>query len=315
MKLNSLLAPVRLRGVQLAAFGSIAFAAQIACSDAAGPPAAPPLGSSGSFGTAGTGTAGTGTAGTGTAGTGTAGTFGTGGTGTAGTGTGGTFGTSGSATGGTGGSAGSTAGTAGTGGTPEPPKPWCDTQTPVTLPYAVNTTYQISGWGGIAPTPVTPGTTAPTVITANDGIMPAVTGCATRVTGAVGQCTSWKYTPPVAPAEPGALWVQWIRQWDAMYQADAICMPTTAKAVTFSAKGAVGGEKIKFSAGEGQQAKEITLTTEWATYFVSVDGLAFNNFFTGTEEGFSWSLDATTETPSMVWYTDNIQWVATAPTE
>jgi len=54
---------------------------------------------------------------------------------------------------------------------------------------------------------------------------------------------------------------------------------------------------------------------EWATYFVSVEGLAFNNFFTGTEEGFAWSLDATTEPPSMIWYTDNIQWVATAPTE
>lgn len=308
MKLKSLVAkPLRLRGVQLVALGSIAFASQVACSEEAGPPAPPPIGSSGTATTAGTG--GTGTAGTGTtAGTSAGGTFGTAGSGTAGSGTAGTFGTSGSTTGGTGGSggsAGSTAGTGGTGGVVEPPKPFCDTQTAVTLPYTVNTTYQLSGWGGIAPT----------VITANEGIMPAANGCMTRVPNAVGGCAAFKYTPPVAPAEPAPLWIQWIRQWDPNHLAPPICMPTTAKAVTFAAKGEVGGEKILVSAGEGMQAKEITLTTEWATYFVSVDGLAFNSFTSGTEEGFAWSLDPTAETPSMVFYLDNIQWVAEAPTE
>jgi hypothetical protein len=318
VKLNSLVAkPLRLRGVQLAALGSIAFVSQIGCSDEAGPPAAPPFGSSGTAATTG-GTSGTGTAGTSaTAGTGTGGTFGTAGTGTAGTGTAGTFGTSGSATGGTGGTgtAGTAGSTAGTGGTAEPPKPFCDTQTAVTLPYEVNKSYQLSEWGGIAPTPVTPGTTAPTIITVNEGVMPAVTGCATRVQGAVGQCSSWKYTPPVAPAEPGPLWVAWVRQWDPMYQAPAICMPTTAKAVTFSAKGELGGEKILVSAGGGAQKKEITLTAEWATYFVSVDGIQYNSFLTGADQGFAWELAPTAETPSFVFYLDNLQWVAEAPAE
>lgn len=305
MKLNSLIAkPLRLRGVQLVALGSIAFASQVACSDAAGPPAAPPFnGTSGSSSTAGTGGT-TSTAGTSaTAGTGTGGTFGTAGTGTAGTGTAGTFGSSGATTGGTGGS---TAGTdaGGTGGTFEPPKPFCDTQAAVTLPYTVNKTYQLSQWSPLAVTQVK----------ANNDIMPAVTGCAMRPAGAVGDCSSWKYSSVYAEgAAPAPLWVQWVTQWDPNHKADPICMPATAKAVTFSAKGAAGGEKILVSAGDGQQAKEITLTTEWATYFVSVDGIAFNSFTEGVIEGFAWSLNPIAETPTMVFYLDNLQWVAEAP--
>jgi hypothetical protein len=300
---------LRLRGAHVALLGCLAFSAQVACSDAPVSPSpyVPPQGTSGTAtGTAGTpattgGTAPTGTAGTTTT---TGGTFSSGGTfGTAGTDTGGTFTTAGTATGGA--AAGTDAGgtTAGTGGTPEPPKPYCDGKTLSPLPYIVNTGFQLSGWS-----PSTAGQ-----LTANgDVTTPPTNACLTRVANAVGDCSMWRYTKN---ANPSPFWVQWITQWSPTFKHDNVCLAAGAKAVTFSAKGVAGGEVIQFSAGQGMQKKSVTLTKEWALYFVPIDTTDYNGFAAGVYEGFAWEMSPVADTATTEFFLDNIQWVATVPVE
>lgn len=306
MKQHSLLLakPLRLRGFRLAALAATALAWQVGCSAAEeSSPAPPPFnGTSGTSSKAGSSAGG----GSSTAGTTSGGTFSAAGSG-AGTAAGGTFSSSGSATGGAGGdgAAGSTAaGTAGTGGAPEPAKPFCDTQTLEPLPYTVNSGFQLSQWSP----------EAIRLVTANGNITPPLTNaCATgRVAGAVGDCSMWRYTQDAAPMP---LWIEWVTMWDPMYTHPPVCVAPGAKAVTFSAKGVKGGEKLLVSAGGGQQKKAITLTTEWATYSVSLANVAYNTFASGVTQGFAWEMAPTAETPTTEFFLDDLKWVAEEPTE
>jgi hypothetical protein len=168
----------------------------------------------------------------------------------------------------------------------------------------VNGGFQLSGWS-----PSTLGQ-----LTANGDITTPPTNACTagRVANAVGDCSMWRYTKNETPAP---FWVQWITKWDDKYTHPPVCIATGAKAVTFSAKGVLGGEKIQVSAGAGMQKKEITLTTEWKTYFVPLDGVDYNSFSAGVVEGFAWEMSPTTDTPTTEFFLDNIQWVAEAPAE
>ena len=172
MKLNtSSTQTFRRRAPQALALGCLAFAVQIACSDA------PTQGGPTTFPTSGTNAGGTpaNTAGTPAAsgsftaaGTfGTAGTFDTGGVG-------------GTATAGTGGTSTAGTATAGTGGTVVviPTTPYCMGKTPATLPYKVETNYFPSGWSEGPPA-----ISNPTDLAVDAGTQ--------RVAGDVGNCTKW----------------------------------------------------------------------------------------------------------------------------
>lgn len=304
MKLNSLVAnSARSRSVQLAILGSITFATLVACSEESGPPAAPPLGTSGTFSTSGTtSTAGTSsTAGTAAGGTATGGTFGTAGTDAGGTGgafvSGGSAGTDagGTASGGTAGTGGDA--TAGTGGTFEQPKAYCETQTAVTLPAVLETGNPSWGWseGG-------PGAQI------SDPMDLAVDACMTRVNGAVGSCSKWRYSPA---ATPTPVWVIWMPLANGTHT----CLPEDVTAIAFCARGVKGGEKVSFG-GAGVLETEATLTNEWALQTIPVTASSANSFSVGVEKAFVWKIvPPETGTAEITeFFLDKLQFVKDTPT-
>lgn len=291
MKLNisSYANPFRSRGAQLLCLGTIAFAAQIACSDAPAPKTTP-------FPSTG------GSAGMPAATAGTAGSFLPSGGGGAFS-TAGAFGTSGSAgsvaAGGTAGTAGS--GTAGTGGVIITP-PFCEGKTLEALPFDVQTSFYPSSWQGdfsqIA---------VPTDLQ-NDP-------CTTRPTGSLGDaghCTKWRYTPNATTASWAA--VAWSTYADANFTHPPVCLAAGAKAVTFFARGAKGGEKISVGA-LGANEVVIDLTTDWKQFEISLEGVDYNTFEVGVKTGFSWKVDPATPpdvTPVTEFFIDSIQVVSTS---
>jgi hypothetical protein len=294
---------LRRHSIKLAVLGSLAFAAQVACSD---DPAAPGTGAAGSTSNGGSNTAGTGTAGTNTA----AGT-GTGGTGTAGTGTAGTFTTAGTetggtATGGTGGTGTAGTATAGTGGSViTPVDPFCKGKTLEALPYTVNTGFIPFIWGpdaaGIAEMKV------------GDQITPAPAAdfCKTdRVPGSKGTCWMWQWTP--ADPTPTPSFVVYVRQFDANYTHPEVCLADGAKYVSFYARGQNGGEVVTVGSSEAADVK-ITLTADWKVYSIPLDGVTYNSFGSGFEKGFSWKIEPPA-VKSLFWI-DNIQVVKTLPAD
>jgi hypothetical protein len=300
---------LRRRSSQALLLGCAAVAIQGACSSTptqGGPPFQPNTSGTSAGGTAGTAanTAGTTTtAGTfGAAGTfGTAGTFGAAGTG-GGTGGAGGAGTAGTALGGTGGT---TAGTAngGTGGTPPPPVAYCMGKTLEALPYVVNTGFQPSGWGPDA-------AAIAEVKTGNQITTPPPDACAARVPNAVGACSMWRWTP--AATTPGYSYVAWITMWDPGFTHPPVCLADGAKAVTFMAKGVKGGEVITV-AGAGGQEVQVTLTTAWKQFEISLVGVTYNTFDAGVTSGFSWKVEPALNPGVTEWFLDDIKIVKDLP--
>jgi hypothetical protein len=257
--------------------------------------------------TAGTGTAGTETASAGTFAT--AGTFGAGGTSaglggtnsTAGSGgassAAGTNGTAGKAAGGTTGTAGTGAGTAGTNGAAgtNAGTAYCDTHAKSPLPYTVNEGFQPSGWQGdsaaISAAPVAPDNCA----------------AAARTAGAVGNCSTWRYTPnATAPLWAG---VAWSRVWDANTTHEPVCLAAGATKITFQARGAAGGEKVTFSAA-GAAELQFTLTNAWKEYEIPLAGVVYNTPAEGVSSGFFWKVVPPTPNGAPVtFFVDDIQFV------
>lgn len=243
--------------------------------------------SAGTFATAGT----LGTAGTGVGLGGTTSTAGSGGAssaagtnGTAGKAAGGATGTAGTGTAGTNGAAGTNAGTA-----------YCDTRAKSPLPYTVNEGFQPSGWQGdsaaISAAPVAPDNCA----------------AAARTAGAVGNCSTWRYTPnATAPLWAG---VAWSRVWDANTTHEPVCLAAGATKITFQARGAAGGEKVTFSAA-GAAELQFTLTNAWKEYEIPLAGVVYNTPAEGVSSGFFWKVVPPTPNGAPVtFFVDDIQFV------
>ena len=271
--------------------------------DAAGGtgPGASGGGSGGSFAGSGEPTAGSlPAAGTfGNAGTfGSAGTFGNAGMGGASAGMGGAAGGAGGGSAGksTGGSAGTAAGgspAAGTGGTGVVVGPYCDTQAKSPLPYTVNEGFQPSGWQGDFAAISTPAVTPD--------------ACAARSAGAVGACSTWRFTPNAAtPAWAG---VSWSRAWDAAYTHPPVCLANGATKVTFQARGALGGEQVTFSAA-GAAEVPFTLTNAWQEYEIPLGGVQYDTADDGVDAGFFWKVAPPTPGGAPVtFFVDDLQFV------
>ena len=304
MKLNTLTSlthSFRRPAVKVAVAGCFAFAVQVACSDAPqnGTPTFPSTaGTPGTAGAPSTAGAPAGTAGTFATTAGTAGTFGTAGTGFE------TGGTAGAATGGGGAGGVGTAGaaTAGTGGVIVPPAPFCMNHAVAPLPYKVNDNYYPSGWSEGGPTAQI---STPTTNLVTDYCL-----AASRPTGAVGDCTKWRYTP--AAAGGTAVWVIW--EVPAAAPLNHVCLPEGVSSIAFCARGEVGGEKI-MTGGSGVPEAMITLTNAWKTFTVPLTGVTYNTVDKGVPTGFVWKIDpATTGAPALTeFFIDKIQFVKDAP--
>jgi hypothetical protein len=267
--------------LKLSALGAFAVSG-LACSNFANPATTTPNvgGSSSSGGTSSTSGGATNTAGA-TDMTGISGSFTSGGGGT--TGIAGDTSISGSTS------------TAGTGIIP-PTAPFCsDPSAPVAqapLPYTVTTGFIPSGYQGDGD--------FTTEIKAD--------ACIDRAPGMIGSCFGFTYTPdPTTPTWAG---VSFIRQWDGNYTHPPVCVATGASAVTFMAKGAVGGEKVTFSAATAME-QNFVLTAAWAQYSISLSGVSYNTDASGLESGFFWKVaPPVTGAVAETFYVDDIQFVA-----
>jgi len=285
--------PFRRRTPPLAVLGCLAFAVQIACSDA------PTQGGTGTtFPTAGTAGGGTALSMAGTSAA--SGSFSSSGS----------FGTAGNAfeTGGTGGSAttagtssgGTAVATAGTGGTVvvNPTTPYCMGKPVAPLPYKVESNYYPSGWSEGPPA-----ISAPTDL--------AFDACTKRVAGAVGDCTKWRYTPQATPAP---VWVIWAVPPQAPAATAHACVAEGANSIAFCARGEKGGEKI-MTGGASVNEAEITLTAEWKTFTVPLTGVTYDTFENGVPTGFVWKIVPPAANAAVTeFFIDKIQFVKDAPT-
>lgn len=285
MKLISLLSPAQLfsrRAPQVAVAGCLAFGVQIACSDTV-----PPATNNTTFPMAGTNSGGSpaGTAGTPAA----SGSFSASGS----------FGTAGTDTGGTGGTGTAGSGTAGAGGTVVviPTTPFCMGKAPLPLPYKVESNYYPSGWSE-----------GPPLISNPTDL--AVKACKERVAGAVGDCTTWRYTPVVA--DPKAAWVIW--EVPPAAPLTHVCLAEGANSIAFCARGVKGGEKIQ-TGGAGVPEAEITLAAEWKPFSVPLAGVVYNTLDNGVPTGFVWKIVPPAAGAAITeFFIDKIQIVKDAPT-
>jgi len=193
-----------------------------------------------------------------------------------GAGAGGAGGAAGAGGGGAGGAAAGASGAAGAGGATGP---YCSQPGAKvgTLPYVTTTSfigsdYQPNG-GGLQ------------IGSAACTHYDAACGTDNKNDGPCGQCTTWTYTPNATAATYAG--VGYVRKFDGNYTAPQICMPATAKAITFYAKGALGGEQVTFTA-QGAQELPFTLTTTWTKYTLPLTGVY--NTDTGVEQGFYWKV-------------------------
>jgi hypothetical protein len=209
--------------------------------------------------------------------------------------TGGTVAAAGTESGGTAGS--TAAGTGGTGGTGVvPPTPYCMGKPVEALPFVVETKYYASGWSEGPP---------PAGQISNPADL-AFDACTTRVAGAVGQCTKWRFTPL---ATPHAVWVIW--EVPPAAPLNHVCLPEGANSIAFCARGVAGGEKI-MTGGAGVAEAAITLTADWKTFTVPLAGVTYNTEANGVPTGFVWKIDPPPAT-NVEFFIDKIQFVKDAP--
>lgn len=125
------------------------------------------------------------------------------------------------------------------------------------------------------------------------------------VANAVGSCGEWKYTPDAT--SPSVVRRRWISDPIGVKYAP-VCMAAGMTRVTFAAKGNVGGEKVSFGASQATPI-EITLTTTWTQYAISLTGVNYNTDAQGVLPGFFWLVDPVKNTGAVRFAVDDIKYV------
>ena len=141
------------------------------------------------------------------------------------------------------------------------------------------------------------------------------------VTGAVGECHTVIFAPDMDDAGLSWAGVEWqypANNWGA---APGLLVPAGATQITFYARGALGGEKVTFSAGGTGVASatapcvdtvvgttaDTALTTTWTQYTIPLTG----TYAGGVLNGFTW-VAAADEIPNgaatETFYIDDIEW-------
>src|SRR5450432_3346584 len=279
------------RALKLSALGvlTMSVSALIACGGFDNPTtSAPHIGSGGSAGTSSTSNGGSTTT--------------TGGTSSPSAGTGPVA----SGGGGTGGDT-SIAGTTSVGGTPPATAPFCSpTATPVQtrapLPLAVTTVFTPSGYEG-----GDPGQNG-------NGQIGAVDCGADRAPGtSIGKCSKYTYTPATPATWAGVAYILGYMGFGSTGHAP-LCLADGATAITFYAKGAVGGEVVGFAGGTAA-SMDVTLTADWKLYTIPLSGVQYNGDAMGLTDGFFWKVAPAAGTTAVVetFSVDDIQYVGGAP--
>ncbi len=102
---------------------------------------------------------------------------------------------------------------------------------------------------------------------------------------AVGSCHEYEYTP-----EPDGGVVKWAWLSDpAGIKYAPVCMAAGMTKVAFRARGYLGGEKVTFGASQATPV-DITLTTTWTQYSISLANVKYNSDSQGVQPGFYWTL-------------------------
>jgi hypothetical protein len=191
-----------------------------------------------------------------------------------------------------------------------PPGPEPDMAMPpaATLPFAVDTAFAPSGFMGDGQM-----TGAITMLPAKMGDSRDCDGQRGSST-AVGICHTITYTPPTTGGMgwAGVYWQYPSNNWGTKA---GFPMPPGATKVTFQAKGAKGGEIVKFLAGgiinagspytdSVKATVSATLTTSWAPYTIDLTGQSYAQVI----GGFGWTMAAMDAGTSGTFYVDDIQW-------
>lgn len=180
-----------------------------------------------------------------------------------------------------------------------------------------------TGGGGVGIQCTNPGTGAtaycqgkvlkgvPLVVSDNfspDGYMNDVGGvtmtpsCAARAPGSpAGACYTADYVPTVADSWGGVAW-----RVGSAWEGPGHCIFAGAKKIGFYARGQVGGESVQFGSMD-LSCSEVTLTTSWTYYEVSLAGVDFNESAAngGVGVGFFWAASG----PTKRFYIDDIRWL------
>ncbi|HWZ90948.1 MAG TPA: hypothetical protein VNW92_18935, partial [Polyangiaceae bacterium] len=147
----------------------------------------------------------------------------------------------------------------------------------------------------------------------NGGGQIAAGACTDRSPTMIGGCSKYTYTPATPATWAGVAYNRGYNGFGSTGHAP-VCLADGATAITFYAKGAVGGEVVGFSGGTAM-AQTITLTNAWALYTISVSGLQYNTDATGLEDGFFWKVAPVGSVGVLTsFYVDSIQYVGSPGT-
>jgi len=182
------------------------------------------------------------------------------------------------------------------------------TLNPGTLPFTVDQVYISSGYMGDGQTMG--------AVNMIPSLPPDNKDCNGQRSSATakGVCHQASYTPP---ATTPMLWagVYWQYPSNNWGEKNGFPVPPGATQVTFYAKGSVGGEKVTFLAGGiADPAKahqdtlkssvDVTLTTTWTAYTISVSGQSYTDIL----GGFGWTMKAVDAHTGGSFFIDDIQW-------
>jgi hypothetical protein len=285
-----------------------------ACSESTPPPTTG-FGRGGSSGSGSGGSGGSSNSGSGGSSSGSGGSSSSGGGSSGSAGSGGSSSSSGGSSGGggSGGSSSSSGGSSGSGGSQGQPDAPVEETAPLPpalpLPVVVTDVFNNQGWFG---DPSIMGLFAPGLIAQG----PSTAGpCASRPTGAKGQCLEVTYTPPATYMKPeaGATWLGVFflttltggsgPNWGAE---PGKRIAAGAKKISFYAASPTDGLQVAFKAGamDGINLPDQveTLGTAWAQKSISLDGQSYD----AVVGGFAWII--TDLTKPAKFYLDSIVW-------
>ncbi len=201
----------------------------------------------------------------------------------------------------------SIAGTTTTGGTAPVTQPFCSpmanpVQPRAPLPLAVTPVFTPSGYEGGDPGQ-----------NGNSQITTADCGAARAPGTSIGKCTTITYTPATPVTWAG---VAYILGYGGFGSAGhmPICLADGATAITFYAKGAVGGEVVGFSGGAAT-AIDVTMTNDWKLYVIPLSGVQYNTDAMGLTDGFFYKFApaaGTTPAPETI-SIDDIEYIGGTP--
>jgi hypothetical protein len=130
-----------------------------------------------------------------------------------------------------------------------------------------------------------------------------------RAPGAIGKCTKYTYTPATPATWAGVAYILGYQGFGSAGHMP-ICLADGATALTFYAKGAVGGEIVGFAGGTAA-AMDVTLTADWKLYTIPLSGVQYNTDNMGLTDGFFWKIAPAAGTTAVAetFYVDDIQYV------